>query len=494
MNLLFHGFGTEAVAGLVPRVASELPSGRHFWIRDNLGDHIEAAGENLMVIDHQAALTLATDTMPPVGSDAPTGDLLSLYTSLKPTVLKMMDRLDRYGPSLSYARREAAYRRQFVYWSEFLRQYDIGGYVGSNIPHEVTDMVIAELCRALGIPQLIFYQWTPDIVLPLGDYRELPDLMTRPAQTPDASDRDLVARVLSRIEDQQRGAAPPKPFYMQADRIKRQRRKRERHWILRAQKKVLANWQSLFTRSGFRYALYMLVEKPILLPRRDDRYLADYRSRADPAPALDLPYVYLALHYQPEATTSPLGGPFVEQYLMVDLLLAGLPEEVFVYVKEHPNQRTIGRGEEYFHLFSSSPRVRFVGMQVSSADLLEHALAVATVSGTVGFEAIWKGRPVLLFGETYYGEGPGVYRIRDVADVRRAVDALPGLEREVSAGEAQSFTRKLLERVLPANIDTYYHDNSVEGLSAEHNMRVLKAEILARFTSPAPRRPEDPAG
>ena len=43
------------------------------------------------------------------------------------------------------------------------------------------------------------------------------------------------------------------------------------------------------------------------------------------------------------------------------------------------------------------------------------------------------------------------------------------------------FTGQLFERVLPANIDTYYHDNTVEGLSAEHNVRVLSREILARI-------------
>ena len=40
----------------------------------------------------------------------------------------------------------------------------------------------------------------------------------------------------------------------------------------------------------------------------------------------DRKYILCALQYQPEKSTSPLGGIFVNQYLMIDLLSKNLPE------------------------------------------------------------------------------------------------------------------------------------------------------------------------
>ncbi|WP_116106138.1 hypothetical protein [Lewinella sp. IMCC34191] len=489
MNWLFHGFGADAVAGLVERITEEYGEGRHFWIRDNLGQDRITSHSRLTVIDHHAALTLTGDELPVVRGGEPMSEaIFELYTDLKPTVIKMMDRLDRYGPARSYPQRESLYRRQFLYWLAFLREYQIEAFVGSNLPHEITDFLIAELLRVLSVRRVTFYQWTPDIVLPLNDYRQLPDQKTRPAAPIGIADGEIVERVNQRIQNQQRGGESATPFYMQADRIRRQKRKREAHWLRRATSKVRGIW----TATGLRYAYYLLIEKNLLLPRRDRQFEEHYRARASAELPLDVPFIYLALHYQPEATTSPLGEAFVEQYRIVDLLLAAFPENVSIYIKEHPNQRYIGRGDDYFARFPSSTRIRFAAMDFSSADLVEHAIAVATVSGTVGFESLWKGKPVLLFGYTYYGGAPETYRIQNMADARLAAAAVLGHSAAVPNGSPEVFTRQLLERVIPANIDTYYHDNSVEGLPPEHNVRILSAEILARLSLPAPRRPVDP--
>ncbi|MBB4080203.1 hypothetical protein GGR28_002833 [Lewinella aquimaris] len=472
------------MASLVGDVSAELSSERTFWIRDNLGHEQKQSTAQLTIIDHQAALVQDLDALPSVTDGANwTDELLARYASIKPTVLKMQDRLERYGPAVSYTQREATFRKQFVYWLNFLSEYRIDAFIGSNVPHEVVDYVIAEICEVLGIRTLFFYQWTPDLLLPFTSYNTLGDQSTRPAARLTATDRSLLDSINERIAKQQRGIEAARPFYMESGNISRQRQQLERHWSTRAVNKVLTNWRRMFSRSGMNYAKFLLVDKKFLRPRQDRAYVDRYASIAEANPDLTAPYIYLALHYQPEATTSPLGGVFVDQYLMVDVLLAAFPPEVRIYVKEHPAQRLIGRGEQYYDLLAKSPRVHFIATQVSSADLQGSALAVATVTGTVGFESMWKGIPVLAFGHTYYLGGPGVYFIQSVADAcRAAAEIQEGVHRKQ---DAETFTRDLVDRALPANCDSYYHDNSVLGLPVAHNVRVIREEIVARFIAPA---------
>ena len=482
MQLIVNGFAAEAVGGLVKSLLQS-PGVEHiFWIRDNLGEGHQASHGELTVIDHQAALSLDHSALPanatvPVWTDA----ILSLYTGLKPVVLKMLDRLDRYGPAVDYPQREVIFRSQFTYWHAFLCSRQISAFVTSNIPHEITDFIIAELCKALGIAHLCFYQWTPDVVLPLHDYQAMGDPIAGPRAPLAGAEREIVAQVRQRVISEQATPEAGRPFYMVRTNIKRQQRKREQHWLERVKRKLKSDPRRLFSRSGLRYARYVTVDKRLLLPGQDAEQQRAYAAIATTDVAYDKPYIYLALHYQPEATTSPLGGPYVDQYLIVEVLLAAFPPEVHVYVKEHPNQRSIGRGKDYYTLFPSSPRVVFIAPEIDSGTLQESALAVATVSGTVGFESIWKSKPVLLFGYTYYAAGPEVYRIHTIADARAAAASILARETNTSGEAAQVFTEQLFERLLPANIDTYYHDNSVEGLSAEHNVRVLSREILARI-------------
>ena len=56
-------------------------------------------------------------------------------------------------------------------------------------------------------------------------------------------------------------------------------------------------------------------------------------------------FVYFALHFEPERTTNPDGGFFHDQFLAIIHLRKILPEDVNIFVKEHPSQfKVIDRG------------------------------------------------------------------------------------------------------------------------------------------------------
>jgi hypothetical protein len=137
-------------------------------------------------------------------------------------------------------------------------------------------------------------------------------------------------------------------------------------------------------------------------------------------------YVILFLHYQPEATTSPIGNVFVDQELCVDVLLKHLPNDYYVYIKEHPSQFYAhsegqkGRISDTYYDLAKRPRVKLISTNEVSFDLIEHCQALATVSGTVGWEGIVRGKPVIVFGITWYENyDRGVLRITDDASASK---------------------------------------------------------------------------
>ena len=127
------------------------------------------------------------------------------------------------------------------------------------------------------------------------------------------------------------------------------------------------------------------------------------------------------MHYQPEATTSPSGDLFVNQLLGVETILKNTPNNWFVYVKEHPQQFQnhlnghTNRIKEMYSDLLKSRRVRLIPLERDSFSIMKNAMAVATVTGTVGWEAVMHRIPVIVFGLIWYENMPGVLRVTDSA-------------------------------------------------------------------------------
>jgi hypothetical protein len=141
-----------------------------------------------------------------------------------------------------------------------------------------------------------------------------------------------------------------------------------------------------------------------------------YKKQEKPAD-FNHPYVYVALHYQPENSTSPQGESFTDQFLVVDLLSKCVPKGWNVYVKEHSSQWHIklhgerARTTDFYDALAALTNVRLVPVSTPNFSLIDHAKAVATVTGTTGWEAIVRGKPVLIFGHAWYKGCDGVFYI-----------------------------------------------------------------------------------
>ena len=484
-NILAFGFSDPFVLPIIPELSRDAGVNHIYWITNALGSNVvNENSERLSLIDMQAALNAKPGAGPfPIEGEAELSDeLLSLYSEMMPVVMKMMDRMEKHGPKQDYYQRKKRYHNLFFYWLSFLKRYRIDFLTVVDVPHEMTDYVLAEQCRILGIPTLSFTQVGIDTVLPVGHYKEVGTSGQRRWINLSKAQQDQLNEVISTRIAIARGTdkkSKTKPFYANQAWMKSHEknvRQRQKNRILAKLSGVL---KMLKDPAAWKYLYYLVWHKPIVEKIREKKFWRNYASLCVDQVDFDRPYVYLPLHYQPEMTTSPLAEKFNDQYLMAEVLLAAFPDEVAIYVKEYPRQRLPGRSLDYFDYFPHSNRIKYIPISVESSRLQKHALAVATATGTAGFEALWKNKPVLVFGNAYYQSAEGAFRVHSVTDAidaaRRVMKAPP------LTFDMEAFMRELEQRVLPCNLNVYWSGASFIGLSPEENSGVLLAEIKARL-------------
>ena len=194
---------------------------------------------------------------------------------------------------------------------------------------------------------------------------------------------------------------------------------------------------------------------------------------------LSRPYVYVPLQLQPEMTTASLGGQYADQALAIERLADMLPPDVRILVKENPKQGAYMRGPMFFHRLKRIENVEFLPSHANTHALTAQALFVATITGTVGWEAIRVGTPALTFGGAWYRGLPGVVQYRDglrLEDVVAQDWDHARLERAVGA---------LLARSHPGIIERHY-TKLLDDYDPEQNAATVASEILALLEGQRP--------
>jgi hypothetical protein len=140
-------------------------------------------------------------------------------------------------------------------------------------------------------------------------------------------------------------------------------------------------------------------------------------AKGDKCPDYDSDYVYFPLHFQPESTTLPKGLIYREQILAVRRIREIIPDEIAVYVKEHPRQLMSDirnknyRNVDFYEEIMKLDGVKLLHPEVDSAGLIESSTLVATITGSVSIEALPKGVPVIAFGNSIVEECNSLHKI-----------------------------------------------------------------------------------
>lgn len=401
-------------------------------------------------------------------------------------VLEMLSRLEEHR-YLRYEDRKRLYLTHLRYWNDRLDKKNIDTYLPIGMPHEMPDYVIYCLCRAKGIRILHFLSDAiKDTLFLMDDLERFSVQLKERYEALRGSRYSVLSDKFERYYLDQVSDPDPKPWGL----LQHFPTPRRRWWIMT--QGILKNdpirflWQMLcFVGRRFTLSYWGDVIEQSRKYSRTKEAILFYKQHTD-KPDLSKRYIYIPLHLQPECSTCPLGGAFVDQQLMVNLIAAYVPDDVFLYVKEHPNQFVQypdGRCRDiaFYRELLRGKNVRFIPSNTNTFQLTEHALAVATVTGTAGFEALFRGKPVLMFGHRPYQYAPGVLRIRTRKDCEAAMQSIL----QGSAGPSLEDVRRFLKAMEEKSIDGYFDAPPLydipSAMTMEESVRNIAAALRAKI-------------
>lgn len=416
----------------------------------------------------------------PAALDQPTAEAIG-YAQVM--ALKQMDRMELLG-GFALHDRILHFHRLAGYWTAVLDHFAPDVLIMPTSPHVVYDYVAYTLAKRRGIPAVMFEYIASDGLLAAIDGFEdgIPDIQAEYRRLR-ASRADAPVDLSERMETywkSVRGSyGEAMPYWTRAvtanalafEQAQAEARageeERTKRWLslvavprrlpataLRVVRRLrrlgsapspppkALTPQPPATDGHYQGAFYSEQETPAELARaaaeHRRRHVESVRRRYDELagdPDVGLPYVYVALHGQPERATNPNGGVFDDQDVMIRMITSALPSGWRVYVKEHPAQfmphfaSERGRWSSFYDALLTDPAVSLISRSTPSFTLIDHARAVASLTGTSSWEAIARGVPALVFGEPWYKGCDGAHTVRTLNDCRQALSRIAAGER-----------------------------------------------------------------
>jgi len=358
--------------------------------------------------------------------------LLSSMAKYESGIIKMIERVPellKYRlnafPSMttpSYEDRVRQYHCHLRYWNHMLDAANIKIAIFDRYPHEIYSYIIHCLCEIKGIAIVSaatfgqmpsfsyftsnFFDPCPDIVTTYQKFLyqfeklSIDEIMISSKE---------IENIFTKFSNKDSNKTP---IYMNP----------QKKWL---RNNIALAWSSIH-KEGLLYTCYIIWGWScwnILNFSKNRKLIKAYDLIASEAD-YDKSYIYFPLHYQPEGTTNPLGGVFVHQFLAISMISFYLPPNVKIYVKEHPAQfkKSYGRNISLYHDLSKLPNVQLVERSSDTYKLLENCIAVASITGTAGFEGLFMEKPFLMFGSNINMYAPGTFNIRNNEDCKKALD------------------------------------------------------------------------
>lgn len=115
------------------------------------------------------------------------------------------------------------------------------------------------------------------------------------------------------------------------------------------------------------------------------------------------PFVFYALHRQPEASVDVLGRYYEDQFKIIENISRFCGDTHKIVVKEHPN--AIGdRNFLFYKKIKKIKNVFLVSDEINTYEILEKSSAVFSISGTVAYEAGLLGIPSFTFADCFFNK------------------------------------------------------------------------------------------
>lgn len=363
-------------------------------------------------------------------------------------ILQMMSQLD--FSDIGFLEKKRIYFSYIRYWYGILKKFAPDAVLFVDIPHVSYNLVLYEVARYMGIKTIMFKRakGLPDLVLFFNDFETYPKLVSEYQQQlqKNVTLADL-SEPFQNFYNQQNAPVSEEKLKFSKELYTYIPDKIRATKILPSGKTVLKHLKRLnFFGSLWSY-VWMVFHKTEVFGLQSEmvpywkvklekqkhikasrKFKAEYESLQVSFDETKK-FIYVPLHLQPECTTNPQGGIFDDQILMLEVLSKSLPSDWIIYVKENPLQWMYDRGfygryEGYYQAMTALHNVRLLPLGVSTFDLIVKSQAVATITGTAGWEAIVRGKPTLVFGYTWYQDCDGVFKVKSVEECSQAIQKI----------------------------------------------------------------------
>ncbi len=181
-------------------------------------------------------------------------------------------------------------------------------------------------------------------------------------------------------------------------------------------------------------------------------------SRLDETALAAKPYIYIALHKEPELAINVQHPEWHSQKNLIAWLSANLPAGYRLLVREHRFNEG-RRPTRFYKDISRYPGVTLIDAFDSPFKYIRHAALVVTDNGTTGFEALIFRRPLVLLGENYYSAA-GLAPVVEAPGMLGEV-ILQALNQPMSADVAEYDRR--LGALVDAEFETTVPDEDIDG-------------------------------
>lgn len=197
------------------------------------------------------------------------------------------------------------------------------------------------------------------------------------------------------------------------------------------------------------------------------------------APSQGEKNVLFFLHYEPDLSTLVWGTHFANQVEVIRNVAMSLPNGYRLYVREHP--LCIGMRQRFFYeRIKAIPAVKLVSSKVDRTGMIENTDLIVTITGTIGWEAIIRRKPVITLGNVFYNCFEGCTHVSDWNDLRGAIMRLIQDPRTPDDHDLMRFISAVYMCTKPGD---YYSATKEEYDNIENSKRLADSfyEVMENF-------------
>lgn len=395
-----------------------------------------------------------------------------IFECMDPYLLEILNQQRRYEQhhafqvSNTWENHYNTYMKNLFFFYNLLERKQITHIFFHRVPHQGYQSIIYHLAKRKNIPMVMaFNSLIPRRDYALTDYMKADEEIRREyerlqTEYQDTSVDDIELEGITREEFEKWSSLDPsrmKPCYMGGNRMKKT------FYARYGNTNVLSAWHAIIGKeyekygSGMKFYGACVKRIPKLMAAVSStvkqwsyarpywirtRKAFEYYESVATVPRDGEKYIYFAMHYQPEATSNPLGrGAYCDQRVPIQILCRSVPEDIHIYVKAHPDQQAFFLGIEYYKDLLRMPQVRLMKMECSTYDLMRNAVAVASLTGTACWECQFFNVPAILFGYSYKNASPLAYHVRTVRECKEAVRDIQKGNKKTTLKELKLYTK-----------------------------------------------------